>query len=208
MRNTKRDSDVNVTRQGFCVDYPVGKLTELIVCCYAYEVSLRGRKSEVMSDLPEAARKVAAMLTGVGSSFGAIIMGNVGNGKTTFMKAIQRTFNCLVYRNLLPLDCGLRIVQAKDIHGGEKNENRFRLLCSDDLLGIDDLGAEPREEMIYGRPMTPIVDLLEYRYSRQLVTFVTTNLSPEQIRAKYGERISDRCREMFIPIVFKGNSFR
>lgn len=208
LKNTKRDSDVKVMRQGFCIDYPVKKLSELIVYCYAYEVSLRGRKSECMGDLTAAAKKVAEMLNGFGPSFGAIIMGHVGNGKTTFMKAVQRTFNCLVYRGLLPSDYGLRIVQAKDIHSSEKNENRFKLLCRDDLLGIDDLGAEPKEELVYGRPTTPIVDLLEYRYSRQLVTFVTTNLTPEQIRTKYGERISDRCREMFIPIVFKGNSFR
>lgn len=195
-------------RRGFRIDYPTEKIRDLITYSYACEVSLRGRKTEPHDELREAAMKVAEMLAGKGSSFGAIVMGNVGNGKTTFMKAVQRTINWFVYRGVLDYGTGLRIVAAKDIHSAGQFENRFNILCHDDLLGIDDFGAEPREEMYYGRMTTPITDLLEYRYARQLVTFVTTNLSPDQIRKKYGERISDRCREMFVPIVFKCDSFR
>ena len=67
---------------------------------------------------------------------------------------------------------------------------------------------EPTEVVEYGNVLNPIIDLIEYRYLRQLFTLVTTNLTAEQIRKKYGNRIADRFNEMLEVIVFKNQSYR
>ena len=58
-----------------------------------------------------------------------------------------------------------------------------------DILGIDDLGIEMIETLEYGNVCTPIVDLLSSRYEHQNTTIITSNLTPRQVREKYGERI-------------------
>jgi DNA replication protein DnaC len=75
-------------------------------------------------------------------------------------------------------------------------------------LAIDDLGLEPAEIMNYGNVITPAVELLSHRYNEQLMTIVTTNLDPSQIKQKYGVRIADRFREMFLKVIFKNGSYR
>ncbi|MCR5849357.1 MAG: hypothetical protein K6G92_01425 [Bacteroidaceae bacterium] len=76
------------------------------------------------------------------------------------------------------------------------------------MLGIDDLGEEEASVMDYGNRVTPVIDLLSYRYDRMLFTMVTTNLTPSQIRTIYGDRIADRFNEMMLIIPYQEPSFR
>ena len=76
------------------------------------------------------------------------------------------------------------------------------------MLAIDDLGKEPTEVLNFGNVVSPVVDLLEYRYNHQLFTVVTTNLTPKEIREKYGARIADRFNEMLEVIRFQDISYR
>jgi DNA replication protein DnaC len=62
--------------------------------------------------------------------------------------------------------------------------------------------------MDYGNLLCPLVDLLTKRYDLQLFTLVTTNLTPAEIRAWYGDRIADRLNEMMLKIVFTNESYR
>ena len=56
--------------------------------------------------------------------------------------------------------------------------------------------------------LNPAIDLLSARYTDQLFTVVTTNLTPKQIREHYGDRIADRFNEMFERIVFDNSTYR
>ena len=76
------------------------------------------------------------------------------------------------------------------------------------MLAIDDLGTEPAEVLDYGNVLNPAIDLLSARYTDQLFTVVTTNLTPKQIREHYGDRIADRFNEMFERIVFYNSTYR
>ena len=76
------------------------------------------------------------------------------------------------------------------------------------MLGIDDLGTEPSEVMDYGNVYTPVIDLLTKRYEEQLFTIITTNLTPQQIREHYDDRIADRLNEMVEKKVFKNGTYR
>ena len=53
-----------------------------------------------------------------------------------------------------------------------------------------------------------ILELLTRRYDEQLFTLLTTNLTPEGIRKRYGDRIADRLSEMAVVIPFKNPSYR
>lgn len=46
-----------------------------------------------------------------------------------------------------------------------------------EILAIDDLGTEPREIIEYGNVLSPIIDLISYRYEHQLPTIITSNLT-------------------------------
>ena len=56
--------------------------------------------------------------------------------------------------------------------------------------------------------MTPLIDLISIRYEEQLFTMITTNLKPNDIRERYGDRIADRFNEMLEKIVFENPSYR
>ena len=91
---------------------------------------------------------------------------------------------------------GLRIMDAVEVFELAKNKD-FRETVSDlPMLGIEDMGREPTDVVNYGNYSSPLVNLLEYRYHRQLFTFITTNLNANDITGKYGTRIADRFREM------------
>ena len=99
-------------------------------------------------------------------------------------------------------------MDAKDVTQIAKDYDDLQELRSEELLAIDDLGKEPTEVLDYGNVLNPVIDILEYRYNRQLFTVVTTNLTPKEIREKYGARIADRFNEMLHVIRFQDISYR
>ena len=86
--------------------------------------------------------------------------------------------------------------------------NRTAVLTQVAVLCIDDVGLEPTEVLDYGNALNPVIEIMEQRYRQQLFTFITTNLTPAQIREKYGDRIADRFNETMKCIVYKNPTFR
>ena len=76
------------------------------------------------------------------------------------------------------------------------------------MLAIDDFGTEPLEVMDYGNVLYPITDLLTTRYDRNLYTILTTNLTPQETRPRYGDRIADRLNEMMGKVIFANSTYR
>lgn len=154
--------------------------------------------------------EMAHWLTSPSSHFGILLCGGCGNGKSTMLKAFQQLLNSLHIPK--PDDdstYGIQIVDAKYIaYLCKNNYESYRKLISVNMLGIDDLGTEPSEVMDYGNVYTPVIDLLTKRYEEQLFTIITTNLTPQQIREHYGDRIADRLNEMVEKIVFKNGTYR
>ena len=86
--------------------------------------------------------------------------------------------------------------------------NRERHYLFFNSLTIDDLGTEPREIIEYGNVLSPIIDLISYRYEHQLPTIITSNLTPQQISEVYGKRIGDRLKETTEIVPFLNCSYR
>ena len=78
-----------------------------------------------------------------------------------------------------------------------------------DLI-IDDLGAEPRKTIVYGQQVYPMQDLLMRRYAAfpQAKTYITTNLTMDEIAEVYGERVRSRLEEMCDVITLQGVDLR
>lgn len=174
------------------------------------EVESRGRAFTMNEPLIEQTEAIARWLTDDSPQFGLLLCGTCGNGKSTFVKAFQRILNALALKSeATGRIWGMRILDARSIAQMCKSDyTRWEWLCTEPMLAIDDLGIEPLEVLDYGNVMYPIVDLLTRRYDRRLFTIVTTNLTPTEIRDKYGDRIADRLNEMMLKVKFENETYR
>ena len=155
------------------------------------EVADRGKVFIDSSELQGYILRIAELFTKPTAKFGILLCGGVGNGKTSMMYALQN-----LIRNLeIPLNVKV-------------DSQEYRQIQNANMLGIDDLGEEEPTLMNYGNRVTPVIDLISYRYCRMLFTMVTTNLTPAQIRSTYGDRIADRFNEMMLILPYRNPSFR
>jgi len=183
---------------------------QLLLAAVKGEVEYRARKFELNDAVKSYADTIAEWLTSDSSKFGLLLCGNVGNGKSTFVKAFQQLLNQLNLRSEDDRDYWkIRIIDARTAAYLCKSDYReWEELGRLPMLAIDDLGTEPLEIQDYGNIMSPMVDLLTRRYYKQLFTIVTTNLMPKEIRPKYGVRIGDRFNKMMVKIQFENDTYR
>ena len=200
-----------ITKVRFRLPMNVAQARDALLAAVQAEVEYRRRLFSMTDALSEQIDRMATWLTGDSSKFAAVLCGGCGNGKTTFVKAFQ---NLLSYMNIPVPDghgktYGLRICDAREIAGIARTDYpAFLTVVRIPMLAIDDVGIEPLEVMEYGNVANPIVELLTKRYDEQLFTILTTNLTPEGIRKRYGDRIADRLNEMAIVIPFKNPTYR
>lgn len=140
--------------------------------------------------LPEYTKVVEWMKDNNGR--GLLLKGNVGRGKTE------------IGRNILPAVINhhySRIVNCYDAVDLSARKSEF--LNNNWPLCIDDLGTEKdaKSRDVFER----LADQMEKR-DRFLI--VTTNLSGEDIRRIYGDRVFDRLKGNTTSITFKGDSMR
>lgn len=128
---------------------------------------------------------------------GLLLFGSVGNGKTTMLKAINWLFRG-----------GAVVLSAKAIYEYYKENERLQNNFGSKILLIDDLGTEPERCLIYGEDHHPLSDMLMRRYENNATTIIATNLSGDDIRLRYGDRVYDRILEMFFSILYTSPSYR
>lgn len=151
------------------------------------------------------------------STFGIVLFGLYGNGKTTLLNAfdeavrhLDKNYNAfsddmaVTHKRYDPI-----VMDAKTLaRQCAKDEDTYIKTIDSNILCVDDVGTEPREVLVYGTPYAPVADMLEYRYSKQLFTIVTTNLKPAEFFDKYGGRVKDRLPDMMTRIVSENESYR
>ena len=183
-----------------------------IKAAYQIEVEKRGNTFVDSDELQDQILQIARLFTEPTTKFGLLLCGGVGNGKSTMMYALQNLIRSLEIPfngNTTIGTYGMRIESAKFIYNQVKVDSKeYRQIQETNMLGIDDLGEEEPTFIDYGNRVTPVIDLLSYRYCRMLFTMVTTNLTPAQLRILYGIRIADRINEMMLIIPYANPSFR
>lgn len=196
-----------ITKARFSLPYLPEQVKDMLTAAVMAEVSYRNRNYRQSLEMDEYITAAANWLT-QRNKFGLLMCGTPGNGKTTLMRAIQTLLN-YVAEDESGNRVGLPIVDAREIARLNKdNFELYRNYCRKPMLGIDDLGLEPTEILDYGNVLNPVIDLLSHRYNEQLLTVITTNLKPTEIREKYRDRIADRFNEMMDRIIFRTTSYR
>lgn len=199
------------TAHAFRLPLAVADAYCLLYSAYEVEVERRGRTLQMDEDTTRIVGEVAHHLTGPQPN-GLLFCGTTGNGKTTLALAIQNAVEWLRARGMLPTEFmqydldTVRFVEARHVAATYKT-TKARLMSAG-VLAIDDIGTEPAEVVDYGNVIEPITELLEARYARGLFTLVTTNLTGQELRQRYGVRLVDRMNEMMHVVVFKNGSFR
>ena len=140
------------------------------------------------------------------SSQSILMMGGTGLGKTHLSSAVARGViekgNDVFYTGAIDLFSQFEIQRFKT-YSNEPNELIERYFeC--DLLIIDDLGTE----MINQFSISTLYNLLNDRLSRKKPTIVSTNLSQEDIKKKYTDRITSRMFGEYKVLLFAGTDIR
>lgn len=198
--------------QGVLVDVPnprhevVGKF---LYECYRIEVENRFGNMERPDE--DKFKRILSFMTTQNAKCGLILYGYVGTGKTTYMKAMEATIRCLYKEELQNRQLTMRSCQASELGQMLKEHKEdYDTLKKSSILFIDDIGFAGDAEVVnnYGVKTDPIIDIIEYRYAKQLFTVLTTNLSEDGITKRYGNRIYSRLYEMCKWICFKGKDYR
>lgn len=144
-----------------------------------------------------------------GDKFGLLLCGLPGTGKTTLMRATISVINLCELKDRYGADLYVSSIEAKELTRLYSDDYRsFKGICNRTMAAVDDLGTEPCEILQYGNTISPMTDFLTYRYNELLPTIISTNLTANNIREQYGNRIADRFNEMMEVIIFKNGTYR
>jgi DNA replication protein DnaC len=136
---------------------------------------------------------------------GMFLKGSVGTMKTTLAVAVLLEYIAQGKSGFFVTMPGLLdsifTLKARSMGEWARFEQRLR---ETPLLVLDDLGAEHSE----GWVLTKVDAIIAERYNRCRPVIVTTNLSTEQLRGIYTERVIDRLRSTLQVVTFSGRSLR
>ncbi len=175
---------------------------EILQICYEEMVSRRRIKFEQSDFLQSCIRKATTWLI-EDRRPGLLLYGNYGAGKSTMGKAIS----LLVSK----YGGGRFVIQttARDLCNLAATDiDRFNDLKTKDMLYIDEVGREALTVQNWGNKINPFIEVLEYRYDKQLFTILTANLTDEEILERYGVYIDERIAENFDKINYTNKSYR
>lgn len=199
-----------------------GRLRELLLQAFnkiAYEQS--GVKVKSTTEQRKIIAQMANWLSvdNVDSHRWVLMLGGIGNGKTTILKAMHYLVNWLSTTENGRYQDGVRysysyITASELCELYKEDKGEFGMIKNTRMVFLDDVGAEPRMQMNWGNEGHPIAEFLMYRYNRQLPTVMTTNLPPakqgeqSQFEVHYGLRVTDRLNEMCLKVKYNDKSFR
>jgi len=171
------------------------------------EVETRGGQFDVDDALNKRLTQIGNWLVDT-RSCGLFMCGNTGSGKTTVLDALINLYSTHRFTHK-GVGVGFQRIEATELYQQYKyHYPEFESTKQCPMLAIDDLGIEPVYINVFGTDISPISELLYYRYQRQLLTVITTNLHQDEIRGRYGDRIADRFKEMMTTVVFANPSYR
>ena len=126
---------------------------------------------------------------------GLFLYGNCGRGKS------------LLCRQVIPailLHACRKVVKIYDMQ--EMNHKLDEVLTKG-IISLDDIGSE--EMMIkYGERRLAFAEIMDAAEKSGKIVIVSTNLTSDQIRSQYGDRVLDRIKAITTRVLFKGDSLR
>jgi DNA replication protein DnaC len=136
---------------------------------------------------------------------GLMFVGDVGTGKTRLAASIVRALverdAAAVFQSVPSL---LTRIRATYGSSGERESQLLEVLMDADLVVLDDIGVEKVNDWVLDR----LYVIIDSRYLRRAPIIVTSNLMPDELADRIGQRLVDRLVEMCKPIRFAGESER
>ena len=162
------------------------------------------------SDTPATARNYEAMRRFAESFTGKddgslLLVGNTGLGKTHLSSAaagviIERGFDV----KFAKAQNMLSEFDSWQFHRERGSDDPTERYFSCDLLIIDDLGTEISNSFT----VSCLYNIIDTRISRKKSMIVSTNLSPQELRRRYADRITSRLFGEFTVLLFEGRDVR
>lgn len=209
---TRRLCARKISPDRFFIELPERDAANAVYAALKAEVAYRGRQLILDDETRANILDVARWLSDPRGKPGLLLKGLLGNGKTSMMRAVARLVEFVSEEALgYSKRKTVRLVTAKEVVRwcvSKEERAKYDELFSLPMLGIDELGGEPAEVVSFGQPWTPLYDLLEARYQKQLFTIATTNLTDDLIQEHYDSRISDRFKEMMHKVTYRNPSYR
>ena len=140
---------------------------------------------------------------------GLLLSGNVGVGKTWMFEIFQQ----VAFKYLRAGGKRFKMTTCRNLYDEytEGKGNARKKYLSGNWC-FDDLGNEPVEHKDYGNSTMPVEEILILRYgcfqTSYQFTHISTNLSLDEIRDRYGLRMFDRLMQMMHPVEWTGESKR
>jgi len=135
---------------------------------------------------------------------GVILYGKTGTGKTLLLELLMRLLHPQDFRKFRKVYCLDQIIEFNTSGHDIFMKNR------DKNVWFDDLGAEGKG-YYYGDKFEVFERMVQIRYDlfiKGIITHFTTNLTPNEIKSRYGERMWSRLSQMCTHIIFEGQDKR
>lgn len=132
------------------------------------------------------------------SPVGFWVGGKPGVGKTHLLLALMNEIAWNYFHAFGKIDNQIKFWTYSDLcselRDDPNNFQKFRALRSPEFLFIDDVGTSKASDFIQEK----FYSIINYRNENGLPTFVTTNLSIDEIGAEFSERMTSRIKESAI----------
>jgi DNA replication protein DnaC len=147
---------------------------------------------------------------------GILLMGNIGNGKTSLMKmfAVNQNHSYRV-ESMLDISFDYKMHGEEGVKAYGTNYTAAPNMYGKKDYGycFDDLGTEEIPARHYGESKNIFSEIIQIRYNNRSMcpfnsTHITTNKTESELLECYGTRTYDRMKEMFNVFVFEHGSFR
>lgn len=140
--------------------------------------------------------------------YGLLFLGGCGTGKTHLACAIMLELldrYALFYPRYYKVSEIFSAVRSTYQTGATTNEEEtIKFFSSIQLLVIDEVGVQKGSES----EKRILFSILDNRVTSKKPTILMTNLGIKDCGLVLGDRLYDRIRSKFVPVLFKGNSFR
>lgn len=126
---------------------------------------------------------------------GLLCFGNCGRGKT------------LICGKILPLVLNHYCRKVVSCYDSQQMNAELDSVKQKHIIYVDDIGTE-NLSVKYGEKRLAFAELTDEAEKKGKLLILTTNLSIDELREKYGERTVDRLRAITKTVLFTGESLR
>jgi DNA replication protein DnaC len=172
------------------------------------------QKDEILKKTPykniqDVLRDVKSFIQNFGSSYeNLLIYGNTGVGKTFLSNCIAKELldagHTVIYLTAFQLFEILEKYKFNTAENYEEIRNRFEYILDCDLLIIDDIGTELNNTFVTSQ----LYQCINERHLKQKSTIISTNLSFDQLKNNYSERIFSRISSHYKLLKIIGDDIR